>query len=170
MAYLLQYGENSSDALIAALKTEHPDVRQAAALALGKLRLRRAVAPLIEQMLDEQDDTWSEIARALGEYGLSALRKVTRSLKGTKGPDQRFVIALAHLANHGCLQQVQKLKEESSLRIASAARKAIAQRPRIEWEDQALREQRPLSGESDAMKLSRAFYAETNAINDADQS
>jgi hypothetical protein len=73
-------------------------------------------------------------------------------------------LALAHLANHGSAQEVEKLENDPAPEIAAAARKAMAKRSRMEWEDLAVRGQRTLGDADPAALLSQAFYAEVTKV------
>ncbi len=157
--YLLLMGESSGDVLIPALGSKSPAVRHASALLLGRLRLRRAIAPLLQQLRAEETALWTEIARALGEFGASASRRVISALRAGKGADQRFVLALAHLSNHGCDREIEKLQKDSNSRVAAAARTAVAQRSKVQWEDLAIREQGKIADESPIARLSQLFYS-----------
>jgi HEAT repeat protein len=156
---VLLMGESSGDVLIPALTSRSPAVRHASALLLGRLRLRRAIAPLLRQLQQEESDLWTEIARALGEFGPSASRRVVTALRESKGTDQRFVLTLAHLYNHGCDREIEKLQKDSSSRVAAAARMAIAQRSKVQWEDLAVREQGKIADEEAVARLSQLFYS-----------
>ena len=47
-------------------------VRQAFALSLGHLKLRRAVVPLLHLLGSEESEVWREVARVLGSFGTAA--------------------------------------------------------------------------------------------------
>jgi HEAT repeat protein len=138
-------------------------VRQCAALAIGKLQMRRALVDLLNQLETEESPTYAEMARAFGDFGAPALRSVVRVLPTSERPD-RLVLALAHLANHGSAREVEKLENDPDSTIAQAARKAMARRARMEWEDLSVREQRTLTDASPAARLSQAFYAEASKV------
>jgi hypothetical protein len=163
LAQLLAFGENAGDRLIAALTSPSESVRQCAALALGKLQLRRALAPLLNQLETEESPAYAEIARAFGDFGAPALRSVVRVLPTSTRQD-RLVLALAHVANHGSAKEVEKLENDPDPVVSQAARKAMARRARMEWEDLSVREQRTLTDASPAARLSQAFYAEASKV------
>jgi hypothetical protein len=163
LALLIAFGEAAGDGLIGALGSASEPVRQCAALALGKLQLRRALTPLLDLLVSEETPVYAEIARAFGDFGGPALRSVVRALPGSPRAD-RLVLALAHLANHGTAREVERLENDPDAEVAQAARKAMARRSRMEWEDLAVREQRTLTDGSPATRLSQAFYAEASKI------
>jgi hypothetical protein len=163
LAQLMSFGEAAGDGLIAALSSSSDAIRQCSALALGKMQLRRALVPLVNQLETEESPAHAEMARAFGDYGAPALRSVVRALPTSSRPD-RLVLALAHLANHGCAREVEKLENDPDSTVAQSARKAMARRARMEWEDLSVREQRTLTDASPAARLSQAFYAEASKV------
>jgi hypothetical protein len=163
VAQLLGFGEAVGDRLILALSAPAQELRQAAALGLGRLKLRRALAPLLRQLDQESTDCWTEIARAMGEFGPSALRTVARAVQGARHPE-RFVQALAHLANHGSAKDVENLENDPDAALADAARRAMARRSRMEWEDLAIREGRTLTDNNAPARFSKVFYAEVAKV------
>ena len=159
VAHLLLFGASTADGLIAALQSTNPALRQIAALGLGRLKLRRGLTPLIKQLEAEESEIHPELARALGDFGSTGVSAVTQAIPdSTRG--ERWVLALAHIANHGAAKEVEKLENNADAAVAQAARKAMAKRSRIEWEDLAVREQRSLGESEAAAQLSQAFYAE----------
>lgn len=163
VAQLLSFGDAAGDALIAALASPSEAVRHCAALALGKLQLRRALVPLLNQLEIEESPVYAEMARAFGDFGAPALRSVVRVLPTSESQD-RLVLALAHLANHGSAREVEKLENDPDPTVSQSARKAMARRARMEWEDLSVREQRTLTDASPAARLSQAFYAEASKV------
>jgi hypothetical protein len=163
LAQLMSFGETAGDGLIAALSSSSEAVRQCAALAIGKMQLRRAVVPLLSQLETEESPAHAEMARAFGDFGAPVLRSVVRALPTSARPD-RLVLALAHLANRGSAREVEKLENDPDSTVAQAARKAMARRARMEWEDLSVREQRTLTDASPAARLSQAFYAEASKV------
>ncbi|HET6334143.1 MAG TPA: hypothetical protein VFG30_13065, partial [Polyangiales bacterium] len=163
VAQLLAFGDDAGDRMISALASPSESVRHCVALALGRLRLRRALVPLLNQLETEESPSYAEIARAFGDFGAPALRSVVRVLPTSTRQD-RLVLALAHLANHGSAKEVEKLENDPDLAVSQAARKAMARRARMEWEDLSVREQRTLTDASPAARLSQAFYAEASKV------
>ncbi|MET0385318.1 MAG: HEAT repeat domain-containing protein, partial [Polyangiales bacterium] len=159
VAGVLFFGEAAGDGMIAALQAPEPALRQLAALALGRLKLRRAVLPLLKQLDTETSEIHPELARALGEFGPAAVRPLTHAI-AAGGPFERFIAALAHAANRGAAKEVERLENDADPTVAQAARKAMARRSRLEWEDLAVREQRSLGESNGPAQLSQAFYAE----------
>jgi HEAT repeat protein len=163
VAALLGFGEGACDGLLRLLHGANENLRQLAALALGRMRLRRALLPLLQQLDSEESAIHSEIARAIGDFGPGALRMVQRAVAGASHAE-RLALALAHLANHGSAKEVEKLENDPDLAVASVARKAMAKRSRVEWQDLAVRGQRTLNDAEPAALLSQAFYAEVSKV------
>lgn len=158
MAHLLLLGELAGDGLIGMLSSEDPNLRQLAALALGKLRLKRALPMLISLLQNDDSGIHPEVARALGEYGAAAARPLAEAAISGPHPD-RLAAALAHVANRGGASAVEKLENAPEPTVSQVARKAMASRSRIEWEDLAVRQQRTLEEAGATTLLSQAFYA-----------
>jgi hypothetical protein len=158
MAHVLLMGELAGDGLIGLLSADEPSVRQLAALAVGKLRLKRALAPLIALLQSDDIGIHAEVARALGDYGTPAARPLAEAAISGPHPD-RLAAALAHVANRGGVLAVEKLENAPEPSVAQVARKAMASRSRIEWEDLAVRQQRTLEEAGPTTLLSQAFYA-----------
>ena len=101
LAQLSGFGEMAGDGLIGALRSESEAVRQCAALALGKLQLRRALTPLLELLVSEETPVYAEIARAFGDFGglaLGACEPIPGSARETGS-------CSLPLANHGSVEK-----------------------------------------------------------------
>jgi HEAT repeat protein len=156
---LLAYGGQVADGLAAALGSHSQYVRHACALSLAQLKLGRSLPALLHQVQAETTPSWVEMARALGEFGVPALSSVTAALL-TSERRERLMVSLAHLANHGCLDEIQALEGHTDSTVALAARQALARRTRIDDEDQAIRTQQPLRDNSPESRFSQVFFAE----------
>lgn len=153
---LLNHGEACADALIDGLQAKKTFVRQASALALGELGLRRGISPLIQLLQTEPTDVWEEVARALGAFGSATLRPLERAMRSPKGPPRRFSFALGHLVSRG--QKIDKLtgsdnEEVSEIALAAASVKREVEAHRLAIEDA----DSPASMDS-VRGFSRAFY------------
>ena len=163
VASVLAFGEAAGDGLLVALQSPAPAIRQLAALALGRLRLRRALLPLLKQLQLEASEIHPELARALGDFGSAAVRPLARVFAGGD-LSERLIDALAHVANHGAAMEVERLENDAHALVAQAAREALARRSRIEWEDAAVRELRALGETQSTAQRSQAFYAELTKV------
>ncbi|MEZ4335099.1 MAG: hypothetical protein R3B82_00535 [Sandaracinaceae bacterium] len=157
---LLELGDDAGDALIDGLGARKTFVRQAFALALGHLKLRRAVVPLLHLLASEESDVWREVARILGGFGQASHRTVARQLKDPKGPRDRYVMTLAHLANHGCDRQVDKLTKEERASVAAMAVEALTLRQEAKTIEDRAHGDKKLPKKDPVLEFSRRFYAE----------
>jgi hypothetical protein len=156
---IAKIGEEAGDALIDGLSAKKTFVRHAFAIALGHLKLRRAVVPLLHVLREEQSEVWKDVARVVGTFGNASLRAITRQTGDTK-TDERTVHALAHLANHGCEEALVQMTKEGDARAARLAVHALAQREGArEWEDRVLGKRSAESTEP-ALLFARRFYEE----------
>ena len=156
---VLGFGEQAADGLVSALASPSQHVRHACALGLGQLKVRRSLLALIKQIETEPTPSWAEMARALGDFGSAALRGVSRSIQSSERRE-RLMVGLAHLANHGCAEEVKTLESDPDPTVALAARQAMARCSRMEWDDQAVRNQQQLRDNSPETRFSQVFYAE----------
>jgi hypothetical protein len=161
-ARVVAFGEASGDALIDGLGARKTFVRQASALVLGQLKLRRAVVPLLHLLQSEESDVWKEVARILGELGQASYRPLLRAAREPKSADDRFAYALAHAANAGSREALRALArdEAEGEKIVRIAQQAIVREDEARRDAQEVRGERPLD-ESDPVKaFSRRFYQE----------
>jgi hypothetical protein len=165
---IVGYGEVAGDVLIDGLSARKTFVRQASALGLGELKLRRAVVPLAHALLAEESEVWRELARVLGSFGSSAFRQVTRSLKDPKGHDERLKVTLAHLSNHGCESKVEALSRDSDKATAVIALEAMTLRHDLKRLEESLRSGDGYEGDDTVLKFSHRFYQELQGENPTD--
>jgi hypothetical protein len=161
-ARVVAFGEASGDALIDGLGARKTFVRQASALVLGQLKLRRAVVPLLHLLQSEESDVWKEVARILGELGHASYRPLLRAAREPKSADDRFAYALAHAANAGSREALRVLArdEAEGEKIMRIAQQAIVREDEARRDAQEVRGERPVD-ESDPVKaFSRRFYQE----------
>lgn len=163
VAALVSFGEHAAEPLQRGLDSPNLHLRHACALALGRLKLQRSIAPLLQILDTEPTNIWVEIARAMGDFGGFGVRSVVRAIPTASKPE-RLMLVLAHLANHGAAKDVETLENDTDDEVAMSARKAMARRSRLEWEDLAIREQRTLTDSSAAARFSQGFYAELSKV------
>ncbi|HOW34604.1 MAG TPA: HEAT repeat domain-containing protein, partial [Methanoregulaceae archaeon] len=84
--------------LLKALASPHPSVRRGAAMALGDLKLKKSVEPLMAALMDENPAVVDEVVRALIRIGLPGVDEIVRNLAD---PDRR--IRLASMKVLGCI-------------------------------------------------------------------
>ncbi len=157
---ITKLGEEAGDALIDGLSARKTFVRQAFALALGHLKLRRAVVPLLHLLTSEESDVWREVARVLGTFGNASFRTLQRQLGDVKAGEERYVRTLAYLANHGCEKSIVELGKDSDPKVASLASRALAMREEVKIEDERVHGKRALEGADPWLAFSRRFFEE----------
>lgn len=157
---ITRLGDEAGDALIDGLSARKTFARQAFALALGHLKLRRAVVPLLHLLGSETTDVWREVARIYGTFGNASFRTLSQKLHDPKAPEERYVLTLAHLANHGCAKQVDALAKDSDKRVATMAARALAMRDDARRQHESVAGARPLEGDDGVLAFSRRFVQE----------
>jgi hypothetical protein len=155
---LIALGEAAADALIDGLTARKTFVRQAATLALGELKLRRAIGPLVHLLQTEPSEVWWEVARVLAGFGTAALRPLQRAMKDPKGAEERFSYALVHLATTEP-EKVRALESDPHAKVRAIAIAAMTQKPLADRHLALLAR----GGDEDGVHaFSRRFYAATN--------
>jgi hypothetical protein len=157
---ITRLGEEAGDALIDGLSARKTFVRQAFALALGHLKLRRAVVPLLHLLTSEESDVWREVARVLGTFGNASFRTLQRQLTDVKAGEDRYIRTLAYLANNGCEKSIQELLKDTDPKVVSLATRALAMREDVKIEDERVHGKRPLEGADPWLAFSRRFFEE----------
>jgi HEAT repeat protein len=155
---MLALGPGVAGGLVECLDSPSQDVRHAAALGLGQLKVAETLLPLLRRIETETTPSWTEMARALGDYGGPALAIVVRALPSSDRRE-RLMVGLAHLANHGCAEGLKNLENDPDSAVALASRQALARCARMEAEDVAVRTQLPLRDNSPETRFSQVFFA-----------
>jgi hypothetical protein len=135
---LLEMDDVGESFFFDALKSDAPFLRVAAAVGLGRLKLRTALVPLINAMCEHEEPEWKVEALVLSRYGKAAIRTVEQFLRNPRGCDDRLVFAVGALSVGGCEEQVSKLTSDSDLGVASLARKGWEKRHGIQVEIESL--------------------------------
>jgi len=157
---IARMGEEVGDALIDGLSAKKTFVRHAFAMALGQLKLRRAVVPLLHLLLAEQSDGWRDIARVFGSFGNASLRALTRQIADGKGPDDRIAIALAHLAQNGCEEAVVAMKKDPDRRVQRIAEEALSHRISTREREEMVAGKRAVDALDAGLVFARRFVEE----------
>jgi hypothetical protein len=155
---LLRFGESAGDYFVEGLTARKSFTRQACAIALGELKLRRAVVPLLHQLMAEKTQVWQEIARALGSYGSSALKPLQRYLRNPQGKEDRLVEAMAFFAIYGSVKQVEELASSDDATVAELAGKALRMRDAVRAVDEQVRGAAPLEGTDPVLRFGRRLH------------
>ncbi len=161
-AKVVGFGEAAGDVLIDGLSARKTFVRQASAIILGQLKLRRAVVPLLHLLQSEKSGVWKEIARILGELGQASYRPLLRAAKEPKSPEDRFAYALAHAANAGSRKALQAAAKDTTEgeRLMRIAQQAIVLEDEAKRDAQEIRGERAYDGGDPVKSFSRRFYQE----------
>ncbi len=155
--HLPKFGEAVGDALLDALAARKTFVRHAAVLALGELKSRRAVTPLVQLLATEESDVWRDVARVLGELGSASLRAIAKLTKDGKLEQERAAWALAHALHRGFRKQVEPLGKDDPATAAAVA-EALSQEPSAALASEAARGGKGASAADPALELARRFY------------
>ncbi|MAQ18467.1 MAG: hypothetical protein CMN30_27160 [Sandaracinus sp.] len=158
MPTLLPLGEAAGGALIDTLGARKTFVRQAAALCLGELQMRRSIRPLVQALVDEPTEVWEEVARVLATFGRSIERGLRRVAE-VDGVGERLAYLFAHLELEGEGSFLRKLASDENdalgrraLSAPAHAERARAHRDRVAGPDDV--------GEEDPIReFSRRFLA-----------
>lgn len=162
MPKVFPLGEAAAGALIDTLSARKTFVRQAAALCLGELQMRRAVRPLVQLLVEEPTEVWEEVARVLSTFGTSlerALKRVTE----VEGAEGRIAYLLAHVRLHGQGALVDDLAAKNGDPLAAIARRAAEQEEQARAHRARVEGAADLSEEDPIREFSRRFLAEVNA-------
>lgn len=159
MPKVFPLGEAAAGALIDTLSARKTFVRQAAALCLGELQMRRAVRPLVQLLVEEPTEVWEEVARVLSTFGTSLERGLKRVTE-VDGADGRIAYLLAHVRLNGDQALVDKLASKKGEPIAAIAATADQQEERARTHRDRVGGSVDLSEEDPIREFSRRFLAE----------
>ncbi len=115
---ILQLGESAVPKLIETLREEKdPVVRRRAAIALGQLRARKAVRPLLALLKDEDPVFRYTAADALGEIGSrSAVEPLSEHLGDADASVRRSILgALGKLRDKKSLERLKRVVKEEKI-------------------------------------------------------
>ncbi|WP_292389478.1 HEAT repeat domain-containing protein [Methanosarcina sp. UBA5] len=116
---LVEAGEPAVKPLIQALSSKDPEIRENAAITLGKIKDERAIDPLIKLLTDEEWEVESAATNALVEIGKPAVEPLIKILQDENEDSFLQVKAIAVLAGikdeRAIQPMIQALKEEPEL-------------------------------------------------------
>jgi hypothetical protein len=115
-----------------ALRSGRSELRLASVLALGKLRLRSAIVPLLNAMCEHDEPDWKVECFVLARYGAAAMRTVEQFLRNPHGCDEKLSYLVAALASAGCEGQVRDLTGETDLMVAELAKQGLKMKHTVE--------------------------------------
>lgn len=150
---LLEAGDALADLWVELLASKRPKVVTVACAAVGALKLRRALTPLVQRTMAPENEAWRLSAWAAGELGGAAARAVTR----LERPDaQRVAWLLAHAVRNGAAKEVDRAKAGANAAFVEGAAKALTLQDEARRYDEALRRG---DGDGDAERLVAAVFA-----------
>ncbi len=160
--------------LIELLSHERRELRQAGSILLGLALDPTALEALADRLVLEESPMWADIARALGAFGPTALRRLCQVLRregGTTNEQQsieRVARALAEVAlSDGDVgpgdpspghDAVGALADAGDPRVRAAARRALATLPTVSESSAAVRGEAPLPENTQVRGFSRRAY------------
>jgi len=162
--------------LVEWLDSPRRELRQAAAILLGLAQDPTALEPLAERLIAEETSMWADVARALGSFGPTALRRLCQVLRvDGAGPGQqdpraveRVARGLAEVAlSDGDIgpgdpspghDAVAALADAGDPRVRAAARHALATLQAVSESSAAVRGEAPLPENTQVRGFSRRAY------------
>lgn len=160
--------------LIDWLGSPRRELRQAAAILLGLAQDPTALEPLAEHLVTEESSMWVDLARALGSFGPTALRRLCQVLRvegGTANEPravERVARALAEVAlSDGPVgpgdpspghDAVTALADAGDTKVRAAARHALATLQSVSESSAAVRGEAPLPENTQVRGFSRRAY------------
>jgi hypothetical protein len=136
-----------AEVFMAGLSAEGRALRLAAAAGLGKMALRRAVVPLVHQLLRADGSEWRFVGAAIAAYGATGVRAMEPMLGDPRGGDDRLAWTLAAFSGAAAEKQVAALRGSGELLTAAIARRSPDWRNDVE---QFRERQRSAEGRADA--------------------
>jgi hypothetical protein len=171
---LSDLGPRAVSGLVAKLRSDRRELRQAAAILLGLSLDPDALGPLSDLLVQEPTNVWLDVARALGAFGPIALRRLCQVLRreATTGREhvaiERVGRAFAEIALSDGLgapvgarpghDAVAALADAPDPRVSTAARRALATLRDVSESGAAIRGELPLAEVTEVRGFSRRAY------------
>jgi hypothetical protein len=157
---LIQYGEPAVPLLIKGLRHRKSYVRQGSALALGQLKAKEGMEPLIDLLMSEPTNVWKEAARAIGDMGQRGLGALIAGAMSADGDErERIAWALAHGAmDKRGLAEVEAMARGKNEVLGKVASRALEVKEEVEAHDQEVRGARPMGEQTIVRGFSRQFF------------
>lgn len=156
------------------LSSPRRELRQAAAILLGLAQDSTALEPLAERLVVEESTMWADVARALGSFGPTALRRLCQLLRHEGGApnEQRTVERVARALAEVALSDgqvgpgdpspgtdaVAALADAGDPRVRASARHALATLQAVSDSAAAVRGEAPLPENTQVRGFSRRAY------------
>jgi hypothetical protein len=171
---LSDLGPRAVSGLVAKLRSERRELRQAAAILLGLSLDPDALGPLSDLLVQELTNVWLDVARALGAFGPIALRRLCQVLRREASTGREHVAiervgrAFAEIALSDGLgapvgarpghDAVAALADAPDPRVSTAARRALATLRDVSESGAAIRGELPLTEVTEVRGFSRRAY------------
>lgn len=160
---VVRYGAAAEDALIAGLLSGKAFIRHGCALALGVLKTEAGIEAVCDLLLAEPTEIWREIARAVGEFGGSAVMSLVSRLRDQDDRGrERLAWALAHVAARGGRDPVETLSRGRDPVAAGVARHALELAPLAGSDDRTVRGPEAPRDQTVNRAFSRKFFEAMN--------
>lgn len=171
---LSDLGPRAVAGLVAKLRSDRRELRQAAVILLGMSLDPDALGPLSDLLVSEPTNVWLDVARALGGFGPLALRRLCQLIRRESGTPrealtiERVARGLAEIAlSEGGLaaagagpghDAVAALADAPDPRVSAAARRALATLRDVRESGAAIRGELPLTEVTEVRGFSRRAY------------
>ncbi len=171
---LSDLGPRAVTGLVAKLRSDRRELRQAAVILLGMSLNPDALGPLSDLLVSEPTSVWQDVARALGGFGPLALRRLCQLIRRDSGTAresvtiERVARGLAEIAlSEGGLpaagrgpahDAVAALADAADPRVSTAARRALATLRDVRESGAAIRGELPLTDVTEVRGFSRRAY------------
>ena len=162
---LTAFGAAAERWLLEGLKSKKSYIRQGSALSLGVLATPNAMDGLVELLVSEPTEIWSEVARAIGDLGSSVVPRLGARLREVDSERRTRVIqALAHVAARDAdgTSAVAKLTKVRDPVVAAAGERALSMKTEVSALDAAVRADggsaQPSAEHTVVRGFSRRFY------------
>jgi len=161
---LTAFGEAAEPWLLEGLRSKKSYIRQGSALSLGVLGTPNAMDGLVDLLVTEPTEIWSEVARAIGDLGASVVPRLGARLREVDSERRTRVIqALAHVASRDeeGVAAVGKLAKVRDPVVSAAGERALSMKTEVSALDAAVREEdgaQPTAEHTVVRGFSRRFY------------
>jgi len=175
---LVEAGEPAVEPLIQALDSKDPEIRENAAITLGKLKDERAIEPLIKLLMDEDWEVESAATNALVEIGKPVVEPLIKILQDENEDaflQTKVIVVLAGIKDERAIPpMIQALKEKPELDADLGYNLGLMGEPAVEPLIQSLSDENPKVRVRAAEALGRirdkrAVGPLTDALNDKDE-
>lgn len=175
---LIEAGGPAVEPLIQALDSKDPEIRENAAITLGKLKDERAIKPLIKLLTDKDWEVESAATNALVEIGKPVVEPLIKVLQDENEDaflQTKVIVVLAGIKDERAIPpMIQALKEKPELDADLGYNLGLMGEPAVEPLIQALSDENPKVRVRAAEALGRirdkrAVGPLTDALNDKDE-